>query len=212
MTWSKVFVLAAVVDYGLDLVVSDVDVVWFRDPRSLISQHPDVGACLPARLCVHAMPACTYPLPVPCSLLRFAPMSERGLSRRYCRERWGGGSAPLAWYCTVPHPPARLHRTAPAPAGRCPAHHLCSTSWPARLLPVPSPHLAASLQTYPHMHMLTLHSTTCLGTHAPVHHPSILVLVLTSLVFLIPPTHSPLLNLTHPHRPDIWVGPRLLCQ
>ncbi|EFN56520.1 hypothetical protein CHLNCDRAFT_144132 [Chlorella variabilis] len=43
MTWSKVFVLAAVVDYGFNLVVSDVDVVWFRDPRTLMAAHPDVG-------------------------------------------------------------------------------------------------------------------------------------------------------------------------
>ncbi len=46
MTWSKVFVLAAVVDYGFNLVISDVDVVWFKDPRQLMAAHPGVGGWL----------------------------------------------------------------------------------------------------------------------------------------------------------------------
>jgi hypothetical protein len=41
MTWSKVFVLDAVVDYGFNLVVSDIDVVWFKDPLPLFARHPD---------------------------------------------------------------------------------------------------------------------------------------------------------------------------
>jgi hypothetical protein len=43
MTWSKVFVLDAVVDYGFNLVVSDIDVVWFKDPLPLFARHPDAG-------------------------------------------------------------------------------------------------------------------------------------------------------------------------
>jgi hypothetical protein len=43
MTWSKVFVLDEVVDWGFNLVVSDVDVVWFKDPLPLFAQHPHAG-------------------------------------------------------------------------------------------------------------------------------------------------------------------------
>ncbi|PSC75627.1 Histone H2A [Micractinium conductrix] len=40
VTWSRVFVLDAIVEYGLDIVVSDVDVVWFRDPAPLLKKFP----------------------------------------------------------------------------------------------------------------------------------------------------------------------------
>ncbi|KAL4447412.1 hypothetical protein ABPG75_004631 [Micractinium tetrahymenae] len=40
MTWSKVFILDRIVDWGLNLVVSDMDVVWFRDPSPLLDQYP----------------------------------------------------------------------------------------------------------------------------------------------------------------------------
>lgn len=39
MTWSKVFLLDSVVDFGFNLVVSDVDAVWFKDPLPLFEQH-----------------------------------------------------------------------------------------------------------------------------------------------------------------------------
>lgn len=39
MTWAKVFVLDAVADWGFNLVISDVDVVWFRDPLPLFAKH-----------------------------------------------------------------------------------------------------------------------------------------------------------------------------
>ncbi|KAL4457956.1 hypothetical protein ABPG75_012821 [Micractinium tetrahymenae] len=40
VTWSRVFVLDAIIDYGFNLVVSDVDVVWFRDPAELLDRFP----------------------------------------------------------------------------------------------------------------------------------------------------------------------------
>ncbi|PSC67546.1 ribosomal large subunit pseudouridine synthase D [Micractinium conductrix] len=39
ITWTKVFIVDAVAEWGFDLVVSDVDVVWFRDPLPLFEQH-----------------------------------------------------------------------------------------------------------------------------------------------------------------------------
>jgi hypothetical protein len=51
MTWSKVFVLDEVVDWGFNLVVSDVDVVWFKDPLPLLAQHPHAGARLQSAAC-----------------------------------------------------------------------------------------------------------------------------------------------------------------
>ena len=58
MTWAKVFVLDVIVDWGFNLVVSDVDVVWFKDPLPLLSKHPEAGkqrggrrgSCLPLNL------------------------------------------------------------------------------------------------------------------------------------------------------------------
>ncbi|KAI3429328.1 hypothetical protein D9Q98_005423 [Chlorella vulgaris] len=41
MTWAKVFVLDMVADWGFDIVVSDVDVVWFKDPTPLFTEHPN---------------------------------------------------------------------------------------------------------------------------------------------------------------------------
>lgn len=46
MTWSRVFVLDAIVDYGFHLVVSDVDVVWLRDPAPLLHRYPRAGGRL----------------------------------------------------------------------------------------------------------------------------------------------------------------------
>ena len=43
MTWAKVFVLDAVADWGFNLVISDVDVVWFRDPLPLFAKHAHAG-------------------------------------------------------------------------------------------------------------------------------------------------------------------------
>lgn len=34
-----------VIDYGFNLVISDVDAVWFRDPAPLFDRHKLVGAC-----------------------------------------------------------------------------------------------------------------------------------------------------------------------
>lgn len=39
----QVFVLDAVVDWGFNVVVSDVDVVWFKDPLPLFAKHPHAG-------------------------------------------------------------------------------------------------------------------------------------------------------------------------
>jgi hypothetical protein len=43
MTWAKVFVLDVMVDWGFNIVMSDVDVVWFKDPLPLFSIHKDAG-------------------------------------------------------------------------------------------------------------------------------------------------------------------------
>ncbi|KAI7844886.1 hypothetical protein COHA_001538 [Chlorella ohadii] len=40
MTWSKVFFMDSVVDWGFNWVVSDADVVWFRDPTPLLAKYP----------------------------------------------------------------------------------------------------------------------------------------------------------------------------
>ncbi|PRW61069.1 hypothetical protein C2E21_0568 [Chlorella sorokiniana] len=40
MTWSKVFFMDSVVDWGFNWVVSDADVVWFRDPTPLFAKYP----------------------------------------------------------------------------------------------------------------------------------------------------------------------------
>ena len=37
------FIVDAVAEWGFDLVVSDVDVVWFRDPLPLFEQHAHAG-------------------------------------------------------------------------------------------------------------------------------------------------------------------------
>lgn len=34
----------SVVDWGFNWVVSDADVVWFRDPMPLFAKHPSAGA------------------------------------------------------------------------------------------------------------------------------------------------------------------------
>ncbi len=41
--WAKTAVLPRAMRAGLHVVWSDVDVVWFRDPTPLLSQHPEVG-------------------------------------------------------------------------------------------------------------------------------------------------------------------------
>lgn len=43
MTWTKVFIVDALVDWGFNLVVSDLDVVWFRDAAPLLQQYPHAG-------------------------------------------------------------------------------------------------------------------------------------------------------------------------
>ncbi|KAL4425402.1 hypothetical protein ABPG75_009418 [Micractinium tetrahymenae] len=43
MTWSKVFLVDSVVDFGFNLVISDVDAVWFRDPLPLFAEHAAAG-------------------------------------------------------------------------------------------------------------------------------------------------------------------------
>ncbi|KAL4427446.1 hypothetical protein ABPG77_000735 [Micractinium sp. CCAP 211/92] len=40
MTWAKVFVLDRIADWGLNLAISDLDVVWFRDPSPLLDRYP----------------------------------------------------------------------------------------------------------------------------------------------------------------------------
>ncbi|PSC76256.1 glycosyltransferase family 77 isoform A [Micractinium conductrix] len=40
MTWNKVFLLDALIDWGFNLVISDLDVAWFKDPMPLFTQHP----------------------------------------------------------------------------------------------------------------------------------------------------------------------------
>lgn len=40
MTWQKVFVAQAAIEADLDIVVSDLDVAWLRDPRPLFALHP----------------------------------------------------------------------------------------------------------------------------------------------------------------------------
>lgn len=56
MTWSKVFILDRIAGWGLNLVISDLDVVWFRDPSALLDQYPAAGA-RHLRLCA-AWPSC----------------------------------------------------------------------------------------------------------------------------------------------------------
>ncbi|EFN52091.1 hypothetical protein CHLNCDRAFT_59017 [Chlorella variabilis] len=51
MTWAKVFVLDAIVDWGFNVVVSDVDVVWFKDPLPLFDIHQDAGKRIRATCC-----------------------------------------------------------------------------------------------------------------------------------------------------------------
>jgi len=43
MTWAKVFLVEAVVEWGYNIVVSDLDVVWFRDPMGLFARYPQAG-------------------------------------------------------------------------------------------------------------------------------------------------------------------------
>ncbi len=43
--------LDSIVDYGFNLVVSDVDVVWFRDPTELLDRFPRAGERGLAGLC-----------------------------------------------------------------------------------------------------------------------------------------------------------------
>ena len=40
MTWMKVLIADAVVDWGTHLVVSDADVAWMRDPLPLFDEPP----------------------------------------------------------------------------------------------------------------------------------------------------------------------------
>ncbi len=43
MTWSKVFVVDEVAEWGFNLVVSDLDVVWLKDPLPLFAKYPEAG-------------------------------------------------------------------------------------------------------------------------------------------------------------------------
>jgi hypothetical protein len=45
MTWSKVFVVAKVLPWGFNIIVSDIDAVWLRDPLPLFAQNPHAGEC-----------------------------------------------------------------------------------------------------------------------------------------------------------------------
>lgn len=44
MTWHKVLALDRVAVWGFNVVVSDMDVAWLRDPLPLFGQHPHAGA------------------------------------------------------------------------------------------------------------------------------------------------------------------------
>ena len=78
----QVFFLDAVADWGFNWVVSDADVVWFKDPAPLFAKHPAAGARLgcgcwqaahPMRrqLCVRRQTCCSErAMPCPTALLR----------------------------------------------------------------------------------------------------------------------------------------------
>ncbi|GAB4815828.1 hypothetical protein N2152v2_002874 [Parachlorella kessleri] len=46
MTWQKVLVLDQVVEWGFNIVISDMDVAWLRDPLPLFEDHPQADVLL----------------------------------------------------------------------------------------------------------------------------------------------------------------------
>lgn len=43
MSWERVFILSQIMDWGFNIIVSDVDVAWLRDPIPLMAEHPHAG-------------------------------------------------------------------------------------------------------------------------------------------------------------------------
>jgi hypothetical protein len=39
MSWERVFILAQIMDWGFNIIVSDVDVAWLRDPLPFLEEH-----------------------------------------------------------------------------------------------------------------------------------------------------------------------------
>ena len=79
MTWSKVFLLDSVVDFGFNLVVSDVDAVWFKDPLPLFEQHAAAGEARARGFCAWGH-AGRRPLKLPQGVLRAGRQSGCPLS------------------------------------------------------------------------------------------------------------------------------------
>jgi hypothetical protein len=50
VVWLKVQVLVPIVEWGFNLVFSDLDTIWLRDPLELFTRHPDAGVALRLQL------------------------------------------------------------------------------------------------------------------------------------------------------------------
>lgn len=59
LAWVRAGLCADIMRGGLDVVWSDVDVVWFQSPFPLLDQHPEVRRPPPSHLPVMLPPAAT---------------------------------------------------------------------------------------------------------------------------------------------------------
>lgn len=46
MVWGKVTIANMIIQYGFNLVLSDTDVIWFKDPNEILAEHPKVPLIL----------------------------------------------------------------------------------------------------------------------------------------------------------------------
>ena len=50
IVWSKTVIANMILQYGFNLVLSDTDVIWFKDPTEILKEHPKVLPALPLPL------------------------------------------------------------------------------------------------------------------------------------------------------------------
>ncbi len=110
MTWAKVFVLDRIADWGLNLAISDLDVVWFRDPSPLLDRYPAAGGGPAACCCLPCWKICPE---LGARVLRQQARLKLGL-RTCCGEAlatwlWHRGQRAQLLGCGSAAPTNRMH-------------------------------------------------------------------------------------------------------
>ena len=63
IVWSKAVIANMILQYGFNLVLSDTDVIWFKDPTEIFKEHPKVLPAFPSALAFDTGPTPEDPSP-----------------------------------------------------------------------------------------------------------------------------------------------------